>query len=164
MAVSVNFYKRPAFLALTCFEKKTLHLWDNKQISAALMVAYSCTLFFFKYCIHSQIFFIVFMFHCFTWNRAPALSCLKLVLLLHILGSEKIVSSSVGTYIHHSYSDTAIKLKWQQGTCISEMYFFWYNFVFFQVLPELLQLLEVSGRFTGHVCHPGETSSLFPQQ
>lgn len=82
------------------------------------------------------------MFHCFTWNRAPALSCLKLVLLLHILGSEKIVSSSVGTYIHHSYSDTAIKLKWQQG---SEMYK-WNVFLLIQlcIFPSLTRAAAVA--------------------
>lgn len=52
-AVSVNFYLSSAFLVLTCFENKTFNLWENEQLSATLMVAYSCTLFP-KYCIHSQ--------------------------------------------------------------------------------------------------------------
>lgn len=32
-------------------------------------------------------------------------------------------------------------------------------FVFFQVLPQLLQWLEVSGKFNGHLSHPVKISS-----
>lgn len=67
------------------------------------------------------------------------------MVLLHILGSEKLVSLSVGTYIHFSYSNTAIKLKWQHRTCIRRNKFDVYTFVFFKVLPQLLQWLEASG-------------------
>lgn len=44
-AVSLNFYLRPAFLALTWFENKILNLLDNEQLSGTLTVAYNCTLF-----------------------------------------------------------------------------------------------------------------------
>lgn len=77
------------------------------------------------------------------------------------LGIEKLVSSSVGTERYVScILNVPFIVKWQHGICVRRNKFDFHTFVFFQVLQQSLQWLEVRGRFTGCVSHPLEISSL----